>query len=89
MRVASDGMRWVVGADDSAADVKTLEASARLSEVYAAQEVMKAAKEHAPEIVTIDFGAVIVGLALAAALAFGMGGREEAAKLIADWRARA
>jgi hypothetical protein len=42
----------------------------------------------ASDIVTLAFGAVIVGLALAAALAFGLGGREEAAKLIADWRAR-
>ncbi len=42
----------------------------------------------ASEIVTLAFGAVIVGLALAAALAFGLGGREEAAKAIADWRSR-
>jgi hypothetical protein len=31
---------------------------------------------------------VIVGLALAAALGFGLGGREEAAKIIADWRSK-
>jgi alkylation response protein AidB-like acyl-CoA dehydrogenase len=37
-RVAVDGMRWVVGAQGAgAADVSTLEASARLSSVYAAQ----------------------------------------------------
>jgi hypothetical protein len=42
----------------------------------------------ASEIVTLAFGAVIVGLALASALAFGLGGREEAAKLIADWRSK-
>ena len=42
----------------------------------------------ASEIVTLAFGAVIVGLALAAALAFGLGGREEAAKIVADWRAK-
>jgi hypothetical protein len=42
----------------------------------------------ASEIVTLAFGAVIVGLALAAALAFGLGGREEAAKTIAAWRSR-
>ena len=42
----------------------------------------------ASEIVTLAFGAVIVGLALAAALAFGLGGREEAAKAIADWRSK-
>jgi hypothetical protein len=42
----------------------------------------------AAEIVTLAFGAVIVGLALAAALAFGLGGREEAAKAIADWRSK-
>ena len=42
----------------------------------------------ASEIVTLAFGAVIVGLALAAALAFGLGGREEAAKVIADWRSK-
>ncbi len=42
----------------------------------------------ASEIVTLAFGAVIVGLALAAALAFGLGGRDEAAKVIADWRSK-
>ena len=42
----------------------------------------------ASEIVTLAFGAVIVGLALAAALAFGLGGREAAASIIADWRAK-
>jgi hypothetical protein len=42
----------------------------------------------ASEIVTLAFGAVIVGLALAAALAFGLGGREEAAKIVADWRSK-
>ena len=42
----------------------------------------------ASEIVTLAFGALIVGLALAAALAFGLGGREEAAKIVADWRAK-
>lgn len=42
----------------------------------------------ASEIVTLAFGAVIVGLALAAALAFGLGGRDEAAKTIADWRSK-
>jgi len=37
-RVAVDGMRWVVGAESAgAADVSALEASARLSDVYAAQ----------------------------------------------------
>lgn len=42
--------------------------------------------ELAPEIVNLAFGAVIVGLALACGLAFGLGGREEAAKMIASWR---
>jgi hypothetical protein len=42
----------------------------------------------ASQIVTLAFGALIVGLALAAALAFGLGGREEAAKTIAAWRAK-
>ncbi len=42
----------------------------------------------ASEIVTLAFGALIVGVALAAALAFGLGGREEAAKLITGWRPR-
>jgi hypothetical protein len=42
----------------------------------------------ASEIVTLAFGAVIVGLALASALAFGLGGREEAAKVIAHWRSK-
>ena len=37
-RVAVDGMRWVVGAEDAGdADVRSLEASAQLSNVYAAQ----------------------------------------------------
>jgi hypothetical protein len=42
----------------------------------------------ASEIVTLAFGAVIVGLALAGALAFGLGGREEAAKTIKLWRSQ-
>jgi len=42
----------------------------------------------ASDIVTLAFGAVILGLALAAALAFGLGGREEAARIVADWRAK-
>jgi hypothetical protein len=42
----------------------------------------------ASEIVTLAFGALIVGLALAAALAFGLGGREEAARIVADWRTK-
>lgn len=42
----------------------------------------------ASQIVTLAFGALIVGLALAAALAFGLGGREEAARTIATWRSR-
>jgi hypothetical protein len=42
----------------------------------------------ASEIVTLAFGALIVGIALAAALAFGIGGREEAAKVIAEWRSK-
>ena len=40
----------------------------------------------APEIVNLAFGALIVGLSLAAALAFGLGGREEAARMIESWR---
>jgi hypothetical protein len=42
----------------------------------------------ASQIVTLAFGAVIVGLALAAALAFGLGGREEAARTLSEWRSR-
>jgi hypothetical protein len=42
----------------------------------------------ATEIVTLAFGAVIVGIALAAALAFGIGGRDEAAKVISAWRSK-
>jgi len=42
----------------------------------------------ASDIVTLAFGALIVGLALAGALAFGLGGREEAARTIAAWRAK-
>jgi hypothetical protein len=42
----------------------------------------------ASQIVTLAFGAVIVGLALAAALAFGLGGRDEAARTIAAWRSK-
>lgn len=40
----------------------------------------------APEIVNLAFGAFIVGLALAGGLAFGLGGREAAAKMIEGWR---
>ncbi len=42
----------------------------------------------APEIVNLAFGALIVGLAVAAGLAFGLGGREEAARVIASWRSK-
>lgn len=42
----------------------------------------------ASQIVTLAFGALIVGLAAAAALAFGLGGRDEAARTIAEWRAK-
>lgn len=41
----------------------------------------------APEIVRLAFGATIVGLAAAAALAFGFGGRDAAAQIIERWRA--
>jgi len=40
----------------------------------------------APEIVNLAFGAFIVGVALAAGLAFGLGGREAASEVIAGWR---
>jgi len=36
----------------------------------------------APEIVNLAFGSLIVGLALALSLAFGLGGREQAAKVL-------
>lgn len=39
----------------------------------------------APEIVNLAFGALIVGVALAGGLAFGLGGREAAARAIASW----
>ncbi len=42
----------------------------------------------APEIVNLAFGALIVGLALAAGLAFGLGGREAAARSIEGWSNR-
>ncbi len=40
----------------------------------------------APEIVSLAFGALIVGLAAAAAIAFGLGGRDAAARAIEQWR---
>ncbi|HSG33517.1 MAG TPA: mechanosensitive ion channel [Sphingomonadaceae bacterium] len=40
------------------------------------------------EIVEMAFGALAVGGALAAALAFGLGGRETAGKMLEDWRNR-
>jgi Conserved TM helix len=40
--------------------------------------------EIAPEIVTITYGALIGGVALAMALAFGLGGRDVAARMLAD-----
>ncbi|RMH18773.1 MAG: hypothetical protein D6696_12375 [Acidobacteria bacterium] len=42
----------------------------------------------AEEIVNLAFGALIVGLALAAGLAFGLGGREAAARAIERWQER-
>ncbi|MEM7587944.1 MAG: mechanosensitive ion channel, partial [Acidobacteriota bacterium] len=41
--------------------------------------------ELAPEIVNLAFGALIVGISLAGGLAFGLGGREEAARVIESW----
>jgi hypothetical protein len=38
----------------------------------------------APEIVTITYGALIGGVFLAMALAFGLGGREVAAQMLGD-----
>ena len=40
----------------------------------------------APEIVNLAFGALIVGCAVAAGLAFGLGGREAAAQAIEGWK---
>ncbi len=40
----------------------------------------------APEIVNLAFGALIVGISIAGGLAFGLGGREEAARVIESWR---
>ena len=38
LRVAVDGMRWIVGAESAGdADAKSLETSAQLSKIYAAQ----------------------------------------------------
>lgn len=42
----------------------------------------------ADSIITLAFGSVVVGGALAAALAFGLGGRDAAARTLSDWRAR-
>ncbi len=42
--------------------------------------------ELAPEIVNLAFGALIVGISIAGGLAFGLGGREEAARVIESWR---
>ena len=40
----------------------------------------------APDIVNLAFGALIAGLALACGLAFGLGGREAAARTVESWR---
>ncbi len=42
--------------------------------------------ELAPEIVNLAFGALIVSLGFAGALAFGLGGRDAAAKMIEGWK---
>lgn len=42
--------------------------------------------ELAPEIVNLAFGALIVSLGLAGALAFGLGGRDAASRMIETWR---
>jgi hypothetical protein len=39
----------------------------------------------APEIVTIAFGAAMAGIALALALAFGLGSRDVAGKVAQQW----
>jgi Mechanosensitive ion channel, conserved TM helix len=40
----------------------------------------------APEIVNLAFGLLLGAIAVAVALAFGLGGREVAAQLLSDWR---
>lgn len=40
----------------------------------------------APEIVNLAFGLLLGGIAVAIALAFGLGGRETAAQLLREWR---
>jgi hypothetical protein len=40
----------------------------------------------APEIVNLAFGLVLGGIAVAIALAFGLGGREMATQLLREWR---
>ena len=40
------------------------------------------------EIITLAFGLSVGAVAVAAAIAFGIGGRDIAADIIADWRAR-
>jgi hypothetical protein len=42
--------------------------------------------ELANDIVNIAFGLVIGSVAVAVALAFGLGGRDSAARLLNDWR---
>jgi len=43
----------------------------------------------APEIVNLAFGLLLGAIAVAVALAFGLGGREVAAQLLSDWRGEA
>ena len=42
----------------------------------------------ADDIIVLAFGLTLGSAAVAAAIAFGMGGREEAAALLRDWRGR-
>lgn len=42
----------------------------------------------APEIVNLAFGLVLGGIAVAIALAFGLGGREMASQLLQEWRGK-
>lgn len=42
----------------------------------------------APEIVNLAFGLLLGGIAVAIALAFGLGGREMASQLLKEWRTR-
>lgn len=71
-----------------APNARLLALAARAAIIVLAGAMALRATGVADSIVNLGFGAMVCGLALAAALAFGLGGRQTAAGLLAEWKDR-